>query len=88
MFFGYLTAALFLAIFMCISEFFFIDEFYSRYNFIAVDYLVYTSEVLQNIWESYSIVPLVTAFLSVAGRTGLAAHPQSGAARPFPFDSR
>lgn len=38
-----------------ISEGFFVEEFHSRYNFIAVDYLVYTNEVLKNIWESYPL---------------------------------
>lgn len=38
-----------------VSEFFFWNEFGSRYNFIAVDYLVYTNEVVGNIRESYPI---------------------------------
>lgn len=41
-----------------ISEFFFWNEFGVRYNFIAVDYLVYTNEVIGNIMESYPVVPL------------------------------
>jgi phosphoglycerol transferase MdoB-like AlkP superfamily enzyme len=40
------------------SEFAFWDEFGVRYNFIAVDYLIYTTEVLGNIWQSYNI-PLI-----------------------------
>jgi phosphoglycerol transferase MdoB-like AlkP superfamily enzyme len=40
------------------SEIIFWDEFSVRYNFIAVDYLIYTTEVLNNIWESYNI-PLI-----------------------------
>jgi phosphoglycerol transferase MdoB-like AlkP superfamily enzyme len=40
------------------SEFVFWDEFGVRYNFIAVDYLIYTTEVLGNIWQSYNI-PLI-----------------------------
>jgi phosphoglycerol transferase MdoB-like AlkP superfamily enzyme len=40
------------------SEFAFWDEFGVRYNFIAVDYLFYTTEVLENIWQSYNI-PLI-----------------------------
>lgn len=43
-----------------ISEFFFWNEFGVRYNFIAVDYLVYTNEVIKNIMESYPVVPLFT----------------------------
>ena len=41
-----------------ISEFFFWNEFGVRYNFIAVDYLVYTNTVIGNIMESYPVVPL------------------------------
>ncbi|MEP6595267.1 MAG: sulfatase-like hydrolase/transferase [Ginsengibacter sp.] len=37
------------------SEWFFWNEFSTRYNFIAVDYLIYTNEVLGNIRESYPI---------------------------------
>jgi len=38
------------------SEWLFWDEFDARFNFIAVDYLVYTQEVLGNIWQSYPVV--------------------------------
>jgi phosphoglycerol transferase MdoB-like AlkP superfamily enzyme len=65
-FLSYLTFIIFLAFFACIAEFFFIDEFSSRYNFIAVDYLVYTSEVLKNVWESYHIVPITLAVALVS----------------------
>lgn len=41
-----------------ISEFFFWNEFGVRYNFIAVDYLVYTNTVIGNIIESYPVLPL------------------------------
>ncbi|MDR2854147.1 MAG: LTA synthase family protein [Prevotellaceae bacterium] len=40
------------------SEYFFWSEFGVRYNFIAVDYLIYTNEVIGNIFESYPIIPL------------------------------
>ena len=42
-------------IFSGVSEWFFWDEFSSRFNFIAVDYLVYTSELIGNIRESYPL---------------------------------
>lgn len=45
-------------VFNGVSEYFFWNEFGVRYNFIAVDYLVYTNEVVGNIRESYPIVPL------------------------------
>lgn len=45
----------FLLTFNAVSEFFFWDEFGTRYNFIAVDYLIYTNEVVGNIKESYPL---------------------------------
>jgi len=54
---------IFLLLFNAVSEWFFWDEFSVRYNFIAVDYLVYTNEVLGNIKESYPIPAIVTAVL-------------------------
>lgn len=54
-----------LIIFNGVSEYFFWNEFGVRYNFIAVDYLIYTNEVIGNIMESYPIVPLFTAILSL-----------------------
>ncbi|MEQ8363991.1 MAG: hypothetical protein RH948_14060 [Cyclobacteriaceae bacterium] len=42
-------------IFNSISEWFFWEEFTTRFNFIAVDYLVYTTEVIGNIQQSYAI---------------------------------
>ncbi len=49
--------------FATLSEIFFVEEFHSRFNFIAVDYLVYTNEVVKNIWESYPIGWILPAFL-------------------------
>lgn len=51
------------AVFDMLGEYFFWAEFGVRYNFVAVDYLVYTNEVVGNISESYPVVPL---FLGVA----------------------
>jgi len=45
----------YLLLFNAVSEWFFWNEFSARYNFIAVDYLVYTSEVAGNIRESYPV---------------------------------
>ncbi|HTL08559.1 MAG TPA: sulfatase-like hydrolase/transferase [Chitinophagaceae bacterium] len=55
-----------LIVFTAIAEFVFWDEFKSRFNFIAVDYLVYTNEVMNNIIESYNM-PLVISGLLLAG---------------------
>ncbi|MDO4879645.1 MAG: sulfatase-like hydrolase/transferase [Capnocytophaga sp.] len=48
-----------------VSEYFFWNEFGIRYNFIAVDYLIYTTEVIGNIMESYPVIPLFSAILVV-----------------------
>lgn len=60
-----LCAALFLGFFLVVAaaEFAFWGEFNSRFDFIAVDYLVYTHEVLGNIWESYPIILWLTGVL-------------------------
>lgn len=52
-----------LIIFNAVSEYFFWNEFGVRYNFIAVDYLIYTNEVIGNIMESYPVIPLFTGIL-------------------------
>ncbi len=44
--------------FVAVAEFVFWNEFASRFNFIAVDYLIYTREVIGNIRESYDLRPL------------------------------
>src|SRR5262245_7956024 len=49
-----------------VGEHLFWTEFGTRFNFIAVDYLVYTREVVQNIWQSYPIAKLFGALLAFA----------------------
>lgn len=41
--------------FNIVGEYFFFAEFAARYNFIAIDYLIYTTEVIRNIRESYPV---------------------------------
>ncbi len=53
-----------LIIFNAVSEYFFWNEFGVRYNFIAVDYLIYTNEVIGNIMESYPVSPLFSIILT------------------------
>lgn len=51
-----------------VSEILFWEEFGVRFNFIAVDYLVYTTEVVANIHQSYPIGLIVGALTAaVAG---------------------
>lgn len=67
---------LFGLLFVAASELVFWAEFGTRFNFIAVDYLVYTTEVIGNIRESYplgtwisllAIATLVVVWLSRSG---------------------
>jgi phosphoglycerol transferase MdoB-like AlkP superfamily enzyme len=82
-----LTAALIGGlVFVSVAEFVFWNEFASRFNFIAVDYLLYTREVIGNIRESYRLTPLfagigaVTLLLTLA----LARRTRRAAALPVP----
>lgn len=48
-------------VFLLAAEFFFFDEFRSRFNTVAVDYLLYPHEVFVNIWDSYPVAKVVLA---------------------------
>lgn len=41
--------------FILFTEYFFFEEFRSRFNTVAVDYLQYPKEVFVNIWDSYHV---------------------------------
>lgn len=56
----------FLFTFWKVSEILFWEEFGVRFNFIAVDYLVYTTEVVKNIRESYNLPLIIGSVLVVA----------------------
>jgi phosphoglycerol transferase MdoB-like AlkP superfamily enzyme len=59
-----------------VAEWLFWDEFGARFNFIAVDYLIYTHEVLGNIWESYPVGRALAGIGVLAlALTALAARP-------------
>jgi phosphoglycerol transferase MdoB-like AlkP superfamily enzyme len=78
-----------LAVLVGAAELVFWNEFASRFNFIAVDYLIYTNEVIGNIRESYNM-PLLLSLATIAslalwwvilGRAGpLASVPAGGLA--------
>jgi len=60
-------AGFFLTVFIVVFSFFaeitFWQEFEARFNFIAVDYLIYTYEVINNINESYPLPILISGML-------------------------
>ena len=80
---------LYFMLFGLVAEWVFWDEFGVRFNFIAVDYLVYTHEVLDNILESYPIpwilsgIALLAIIFHIAlWYTGLPTYWLDGAAEP------
>ncbi len=60
-----LLAACAMFSFIAVAEFLFWNEFAARFNFIAVDYLIYTREVLGNIRESYDLRPAYAAIVTL-----------------------
>ncbi len=56
-------AVIYLMMFNIVAEYTFFDEFATRFNFIAVDYLIYTNEVISNIRESYPVNAILGALL-------------------------
>ena len=74
LFLGLFLATVYGLCVLAVAEWVFWDEFAARFNFIAVDYLIYTNEVLGNIWESYPVgklllllaVPAVLIWLPLA----------------------
>ena len=55
-----------LLVFITTAEWFFWEEFSARFNFIAVDYLIWTQEVWGNISESYPMAIIIPAIVLVA----------------------
>jgi phosphoglycerol transferase MdoB-like AlkP superfamily enzyme len=82
--------ACFGVLFVAVVEVFFFLEFNGRFNFVAVDYLMYPTEVVENIWESYptGFVLGLLAAISI-GVALLLRKPLSAVlSRPLPFRQR
>lgn len=52
--------------FIGFCEIIFWNEFHSRFNFIAVDYLIYTNEVLANARESFPMNKIITGIVTLS----------------------
>lgn len=63
---GFMWLQFFGVLLVCVSEWLFFDEFSSRLNYLAFEYIVYPHEVMTNLWQSYPVVPLL---LIIAGVT-------------------
>lgn len=66
--FTFILFSLFLIIniFEEVSECIFWEEFESTFNFIAVDYLIYTKEVIGNIMQSYPVFAITGTIVAVS----------------------
>ena len=71
---GWMRAWLFflfaLSAFVICAEVLFFDEFNGRFNFVAVDYLIYPTEVVTNLWESYPL-PAILLGVVLVGAGGV-----------------
>jgi len=56
----------FALIFLLVAEGFFFDEFQSRYNTVAIDYLIFPHEVFVNIWEVYPVPTVIAIVCAIA----------------------
>lgn len=82
---GVVVVSLFAMLFTAVAEWLFWDEFGVRFNFIAVDYLVYSDEVLNNILESYPIYPLLAALAVIAAVAAMLLRSATDAALKAPL---
>jgi len=67
--YGWFFILVFILLFNAVAEWLFWDEFNARFNFIAVDYLIYTNEVVGNITQSYPIEWIIVAIALLAALT-------------------
>lgn len=63
---GLVAVSLFVMLYTAVAEWLFWDEFEVRFNFIAVDYLVYSKEVINNILQSYPVYPVLALLVVLA----------------------
>ncbi|MBR1728160.1 MAG: sulfatase-like hydrolase/transferase [Selenomonadaceae bacterium] len=56
----------FITLLIAISQILFFREFGTNFNFIAVDYLIYTHELLGNIWQSFNVPAIILSIIVAA----------------------
>jgi hypothetical protein len=61
------TAAwMFGMLFIAVTEYYFFDEFDSRFNLVSVDYLIYPTEVAGDLWAAYPVGRVILAAIVLA----------------------
>ncbi len=85
-FFVFMYALLYLGV----TEYYFFDEFSARFNYVAVDYLIYPHEVFVNIWRTYPVlqVLIVDGLLSIGAMFVLMPRIRRALAKPSPWKQR
>ncbi|MCC7200746.1 MAG: sulfatase-like hydrolase/transferase [Gammaproteobacteria bacterium] len=84
------AVTIFIALYLSVMEYYFFEEFDARFNLVAVDYLMYPTEVIGDIRDEYPVATMfalavaVTAALLWLGR----AHLRAGYSRPARFRER
>lgn len=62
---------LFGMLFLCALEYFFFEEFDARFNLVAVDYLIYPTEVIGNIQDTYPVGRISAVLAMIAAVVAL-----------------
>jgi len=91
MLFAGLWLMIFGMLFVCAMEYFFFEEFDSRFNLVAVDYLIYPTEVIGDIRSEYPVGTLSLVFGTLAALASYALRPRLAswpAAEPTPLRAR
>jgi phosphoglycerol transferase MdoB-like AlkP superfamily enzyme len=65
------TAASAGLLFVAVAEVLFFSEFDGRFNFVALDYLIYPTEVVTNIWESYPTAWILVGIAALSAAIAL-----------------
>lgn len=81
----FFSLAMLLLLFIFFAEVTFWEEFRARFNFIAVDYLIYTYEVVSNINESYPLPFLLSGVVAVTALLLFILYKRKAFARTFAY---
>lgn len=63
---AFLAAFIFGLVYLSVVEFYFFAEFSARFNFVAVDYLIFPHEVFVNLWDTYPVLPFLVGVAAVS----------------------
>jgi phosphoglycerol transferase MdoB-like AlkP superfamily enzyme len=57
---------IFILLFIAVAEVLFWDEYGTKFNFIAVDYLIYTQEIIGTLKDSLPITPMIVSMVFIS----------------------